>query len=221
MRPSVGKLITKLKRLDVLGDQPDAVTYINEAIARHYFVHERLRPADAFENFIAAYRVWQAAMGYPTHLQDQRNDRQLELAQNAVTGDELLEKVSLPAPRNDASPGPSHKSPVGYKAHGELGFTIPGFEGKWIWVGRDNPPNMDEVVEALAAGVNKGRSPEIDLSDKKLMKRVRRIIWEHGFTLASNDRGVPSPACECDEEFEQGEEWASHVRKLIWKELKA
>jgi hypothetical protein len=245
MRPSIGKLITKLKKLDALGEHPDAVTYVNEALARHYFVHERLRPADAFENFMAAYRVWLAAMNYPSHLEDVRNDRQLEMVQNAITGDDVLKSQSLgtrlrehldgpddePLPsvvgkkvkikvRNNQSPGPSHKSPIAFKGTNiGSGFTIPGVPGKFIWhasdVG-DKPPDLDAVVDIFAAGLasvgEARRSP--DLKDKKLMKQVRQIIWSH--TYDTNYE----PICSCGAEFPIGEDWAVHVRKLIWKELK-
>jgi hypothetical protein len=274
MRPSISALITKLKRLNSLKDHPDAVVYVIEQLAHYSFVHERLRPQQAFQAMQSLFRTWERALGSPHSWDghDVGNDRLLESVQNAVTGDELPKKQSLPTwdeleelkewlmkgrqvydsriidaflkpmeeallksqslgdrlrehvegpddepvkKRNNTTPGPSHKSPVGFKGAGEVGFTIPGFDGKWLWKGPGKPPDMDAVVATLTEGVIGGRSPEIDLNDKGLKKRVRQIIFSHTF-----DTNFDTPTCSCEMEFDIAEEWASHVRKLIWKELK-
>lgn len=288
MRPSVSKLLTKLKRLESLKTQPDSVPYLLEQVAHHYFVHERERPSHAFENFIGAYRVWQAAMGYPSMADDTRNDRQLEMASNLIATEDEFEKLSLGDPseigsearkalvksvflkdgkivdarnhsevvsyadtpnttiidhekgcwgskggpcqcgarerwftivqkqRNNTTPGPSHKSPVAYKMTGETGFTIPGYEGAFVWRGPGREPDMGAVVKTVAAGLIRGRSP--DLEDKGLKKRIRKIIEDHHLVLDVADYN--SLICNCTEDFVAINEWASHVRKLIWKELK-
>lgn len=229
MRPSVDKLVHKLKNLKSLKDHPDAVRHVIQALAHQSFVHERLRPSDAFENFMAAYHVWQATIGYPPTYDDTRNDRQLELAQNAVTGDADSKSQSLamvgvleefvPKQRNDQSPGPSHKSPIAYSGNREIGFTIPGINGKFVWKGEGEVPNMDHVVEVVAAGLP-GRSP--DLEDKGLKKRVRLILQDHFYESQDDAKEqYLIPACSCEETFDDLEGWASHVRKLIWKELKS
>ena len=117
--------------------------------------------------------------------------------------------------RNDTTPGPSHKSPVGWKMKGSTGFTVPGFPGKWLWKAsndEDEPPDMNAVVGVLASGFAGGEAP--DLEDKKLKKRVRNIIEEHTW-----DTVATTPSCTCSKEFDFFEQWAIHVRKLIWKEL--
>lgn len=236
MRPSVGKLIFKLKNLKSLKEHPDSVPFIIQMLAHHYFVHEAQRPDLAYQAFDHLHKVWQGAMGYPSSYDGTAAKRQLEVAreseeaQNAVTGDELPEKLSLSAAlreevqpgvkkRNNVSPGPSHKSPIAYADGHDTGFTIPGVDGKFVWKKvekTDALPSMLDVVEILAAGLKRGRSP--DLEDKGLKKRVRELIWNHTPEFDDPKPGITS--CTCGKQFDIGEEWSTHVRKLIWKELK-
>lgn len=273
MRPKLGTLIHKIRNLKFLEEHPDSVPYFLQQIAYHYFVKTRQRPADAFKAFEYMYGVWQGAMGYPPYLHDEANDRQLEMAQNAVTGDELSEKLSLrqghaedctvrkwpyakcscgfqerveaekaqvtthsqasekhakrAGLRNNTSPGPSHKSPIAYKGNLGVGFTIPGIEGKFAWTGtepRQKPPDMDKVIEILAeAELARGearRSPEIDLTNKDLKRRVRQVLMLHTYFKTLSKKGGNITDCGCGQSFELIEEWAVHVRKAIWKELK-
>jgi hypothetical protein len=127
--------------------------------------------------------------------------------------------------RNNTSPGPSHKSPIAYKSKSGTGFTIPGVEGKFVWRGEDSiPPDMDRVVAILAAAElarEGGRSPEIDLTDKNLRRRVSKLIRDHQYDPFLR-KGVMYPSCTCSEKtFQDLEEWSTHVRKLIWKELRS
>lgn len=242
MRPSVGKLIFKLKNLNSLKEHPDSVPFIIQMLAHHYFVNESQRPDLAYQAFVHLHGVWQGAMGYPSSYDGAAAKRQLEVArefeeaQNAVTGDESSEKLSLSAAlreevqpgvkkqRNNVSPGPSHKSPIAYKSKSGTGFTIPGVEGKFVWTGTDvsqKPPDMDQVVALLAEAEIGRRSPEIDLTDKALRSRVSKIIRKHQYEPFQR-KNVNYPACSCGEKtFQDFEEWSTHVRKLIWKELKS
>lgn len=133
-----------------------------------------------------------------------------------------VEGYAVPTPpskinrRNDVTPGPSHKSPIAYAHGGHFGFTIPGFEGKWLWSGPGKPPDMDKVVETIAAGLRLAEAP--DLKDKALKKEVRKIIWEH--TPEWDDPKPGQISCSSgDWTGDIGEEWAVHVRKLIWRAL--
>lgn len=225
MRPSYGRLVTKLKNLNSLKDHPEAVERLIHDLAHKFFVAERQRPDHAFLAMRHLKDIWDLALNSPYN---ERNDRQLESASNAISSEDEMEKLSLPPTRNDTTPGPSHKSPVAYAgAMVGTGFTIPGVEGRFIWHGTDvmmKPPDMDRVVDLLAAGLAAGSAGEArrspDLGDKGLKKRVRQVIQEHQYAPYQNRKGLNIPNCTCDNEFEDLEGWSIHVRKLIWKELK-
>lgn len=281
-RPKVDHLLTQLRNHSALKDHPDAAEFIISQLMHRFFVFERARPRELFRLMNKANALW--SMTLAPGLRDENNDRQVESAQNAVTGDELPKSGSLvsdfgpynwdeltevyqyltEAPikfdnrvldyfiraigdrltppetwrdkaqknitgidltgveevvtkkRNDTTPGPSHKSPVLYQNSVGAGFTVPGVEGKFVWHGTDprqKPPDMQKVVQDLARGLHLGEAP--DLNDKKLKKRVRELIFKHTFAAQGSQ-----VRCSCKEFFDFAEEWAVHVRKLIWKELK-
>lgn len=61
----------------------------------------------------------------------------------------------------------------------------------------------------------------LPLDNKKLKKRVRVIIQDHTFSPREivGKKSTVIPGCSCMEEFDLFEDWAKHVRELIWKEI--
>jgi len=76
-----------------------------------------------------------------------------------------------------------------------------------------NPVNFDLNEDAV-------RKSEIDLDSKELKKSVRIKLSEHTFEWEyPQEQYGHSISCSCGREFDFTEEWANHVRSVIWRVL--
>ena len=65
------------------------------------------------------------------------------------------------------------------------------------------------------------QNSEIDWDNKDLKKLTRVAIQEHAFEEHENHRaGSLVPACTCGKEFDLFEQWANHVRSVIWRVMR-
>ena len=64
------------------------------------------------------------------------------------------------------------------------------------------------------------QNSEIDFESKELKTAVREAIQQHAWFPGFHKNGVVVPKCTCGREFDLFEQWANHVRSVIWRVMR-
>lgn len=198
-RPGVDQLISKLRGLSSLQD-PAAVEIVVDDLIHHNFIFKAPHPNNLWNILIRVHSYWLESLGFPA-----RSDERMQIS--AASGTELFEpaRAELPENRSLLLGHEFVKAPytgVSYCFEPSDTLRDGGICGQM------ESAHYPPVEKDVAGGF-------IDLEDKKLKREVRNIIVDHYYALNAS----LAPLCACGKRFDFIEEWANHVRSVIWRAL--